>query len=287
MVEGLKDAVTSWESRLQNNVNIRIRIELRNLGNPAIPVQTRVSTKNYSYLQVYNALNRRKISGDDKSALDSLATPPTFPLTLSRTSNNPNGSGSSTPYVDRNGDANNAQIMVTHCLAKALGIYQGVAGEVDAVITYNSQVPWSFARNNVPDDEFDYVGYSLRELGKAFGFYSGLDKFAELTQRSGPQRDSAVPFVTVLDLFRYAAQDKPEWTIDGRAKYFSVDGGETKEANFSTGIIFGDGNTASSWQATTGEEPKTGIFDHRNVTGNLGGITGTDRKALDVIGWEL
>lgn len=90
-----------------------------------------------------------------------------------------------------------------------------------------------------------------------------------------------------LDLFRYSgasrAQGVIDFSADTRNKYFSIDGGATSIAGFSTGETFGDGRQASHWQDSLG----LGVMDPTAGPGELLAIGANDIQAFDVIGWDL
>jgi hypothetical protein len=64
--------------------------------------------------------------------------------------------------------------------------------------------------------------------------------------------------------------------------YFSINGGATNLAQFSTGRYNGDGNQASHWRDSLG----IGIMDPTAGAGELLAISLLDRRAMDVIGWD-
>ncbi|MNY49434.1 hypothetical protein D3C86_1848570 [compost metagenome] len=88
-------------------------------------------------------------------------------------------------------------------------------------------------------------------------------------------------------MFRYSplssASGVIDWTADEREKYFSMDGGATLGAQFSTGSTFGDGRQASHWK----DLMMLGLMDPTAAQGELLLITSNDRMAMDVIGYNL
>jgi len=74
-----------------------------------------------------------------------------------------------------------------------------------------------------------------------------------------------------------------DWTADSTAKYFSVDGGATSLAAFSTGSQYGDGFEAHHWKNNLG----LGVMDPTIVSGELVSISNIDLRAFDVIGYNL
>ena len=90
-----------------------------------------------------------------------------------------------------------------------------------------------------------------------------------------------------LDLFRYSDASSDLGVIDfatgEEEKYFSIDGGHTKVASFSTGQSLGDSRQTSHWKDSQG----IGIMDPTVDEGELIDISRTDLQLLDVIGWDL
>jgi hypothetical protein len=125
----------------------------------------------------------------------------------------------------------------------------------------------------------------LHEFATALGFMSGVDS-VDLWTRFGMSTDN-MAILSTLDLFRYSSASLaygPD-VIDaavGGTPYFSVDGGATNEACFSTGSTFGNGYQASRW--CYGSD---GIMAPTASYGQTVSLAQKDIDALDVIGWEV
>ncbi|MEB3357539.1 MAG: NF038122 family metalloprotease, partial [Synechococcales bacterium] len=219
-----------------------------------------------------------------KSSDFDLMINPEFDLLLNGTQNNPNGEGSLVPFADTDGDCNNRSIRLTSANVKALGLPMGgtnncapasfnTATNLDGSILLNSTFAWDFDRTNgIEADAYDFVGIVTQGLGVTLGFVSGVDVLdfnSPLESGSRPVffNDDQFPFVSPVDLFRFSQESVAlaeseglltliDWTTGRRDasgqdidKYFSIDGGTTKIASFSTGIRHGDGYRASSWKA--------------------------------------
>ncbi|WP_310482525.1 NF038122 family metalloprotease [Chamaesiphon sp. VAR_48_metabat_403] len=315
---GFEAAGARWSSLFTDNVNIIIDIDFRALD-PGVLAEADSNRQRYSYSEFSTALNADRTSADDNQAVSSLRSGPNFNALINRTSNNPNGSGSATPYVDNTGN-NTSQVNISTANAKALGLIGGqsagssvhqtiVDGFVpsslinpdftlnsppanatpgaDATITFSSRFNFDFNPNDgIVFEQFDFVGVATHEIGHALGFTSGVDV---LDGNSTPPRlfnDDQFTFVNSLDLFRYSADSTArnaiDWTADTRSKYFSLDGGRTNLGNLATGTNFGDRQQASHWKDNLG----LGIMDPTFTNGELGVISQNDLRAFDVIGWN-
>ncbi|WP_310486538.1 NF038122 family metalloprotease [Chamaesiphon sp. VAR_69_metabat_338] len=283
-IDGFTSAGNLWSSVLTDNVNVNININFAALGAGTLG-ETGSSYQSYNYGQVYSALKSDRTSVNDNTAVSSLASGSTFNMLLNRTANNPNGAGSATPYLDNNGNANNRTLEMTSANAKALGL-QGNSSNSDASISFSSLFNWDFNRSDgISSGTFDFVGLAAHEIGHALGFMSGVD-ILDGNSSSQYYNDNQFTYVSPLDLFRYSTDSKNvnaiDWTADNRAKYFSLDSGVTKVADFSTGEIFGDGRQNSHWKDNQG----LGILDPTIAPSELLAISDNDKRALDAIGWN-
>lgn len=279
-----------WSSLFSDNVVLDLTVGTAAL-NPGVLASAGSRRASFTYTNFYNALSADRTSGDDFTAVGSLGTGSSFGMLINRTSDNPNGAGSATPYLDSTG-ANNTTINLTTANAKALGLAVGTgvvgncAATCDASITFSNSFAFDFdPTNGVTAGQYDFVGIATHEIGHALGFVSGVDVLD--TNGSGAFAANQFTFVNSLDLFRYSALSVAsgviDHTADTRAKFFSIDGGATAGPGFSTGRTFGDGQQNSHWKDSLG----IGILDPTAGTGELLAISANDVKAFDVIGWNV
>ena len=276
---GFEQAAAIWSSLLVDPVNVNLMIGFAPLNGNVIG-QTSVDEGTISYANAKFALTQDAKSSDDMSAVSSLQIGPSFHMSINDTADDPSGAGSSTVY-----EATGNTILVTTAQAKAMGFFVNPA-LVDASITFNSNFTFDFAHGATIDpNSYDFVGVATHEIGHALGFFSTVDSVDAST---GTLNASAYD-PTVLDLFRYSTAGTGygpgvfDISAGSSGQYFSVDGGATEIAAFSTGVTKGDGSQASHWAPSSG----TGIMDPSASQGELLSISPTDVRAFDVIGWDL
>jgi hypothetical protein len=286
------DAGARWSSLFSDNVTLNMTVGQQVLG-AGILASTGSARSVYSYGSFLSALTGDATSADDLQGLSSLPTGSSFGMLINRTSDNPNGAGSATAYLDNNGSANNSTIRITNANAKALGLTPtaatvgSCASACDASIIFATGFTWDYNPNDgISAGAYDFVGIAAHELGHALGFISGVDTL-DINSTGSFFSADAFTYVSSLDLFRYSAASTAagviDWTAGTSAKYFSLNKGVTVGPQFSTGRTWGDGQQASHWK----DSLAIGIMDPTAGTGEKLLITSNDVQALDVIGWNL
>ncbi len=278
-VNGFNSAAALWSSILGDHVTVNIQIGYTSLGAGVIG-ETSSSFIEASYTDTKAALAARRTSADDFSAYASLQSGSSYSRLINRTSDNPNGAASATPYVDTMN-----RVGLTTANAKVLGLAPQ-DGSIDAVIRFSSDFSFDFDPNDGIDfGQMDFIGVAAHEIGHALGFVSGVD---DIDYFNGiyPGGDFSS---NLLDLFRYSqlslsqGAGVTDYTADNRDKFFSVDGGQTQIALFSNGVFNGDGNQASHWR----DNENLGLLDPTANYGELLSISANDRRMFDVMGFTI
>jgi hypothetical protein len=304
-------AAAIWSNALADSVTVNLTVGTATLGS-GILASAGSTEVIYSYAAVRAALVADSTSANDAIAVTHLQAGPSLKLRINATSNNPNGSGSFTPYIDNNGAANtslltdpvglnNNVINMTRANAKALGLGStgllatstdaNCSGSCDGYIAFNNAFSFDYdPSNGIASGLFDFVGIAIHEIGHALGFISGVDVLdINSPGARGPFLDDDFTFVAPLDLYRCTAASAAlgalDWTVGnpGTARMFSLNACQTSLATFSQGRIRGDGQQASHWKDNLG----LGIMDPTAGTGEPLTITTLDLIAMDVIGWNL
>ncbi len=166
-------------------------------------------------------------------------------LTSHATLNDQIAAYTSLPASSASLPGNPSSIYVSTAEQKALGVFSGNAGTVDGSIGFGTE-------------SFDWEGLALCEIGHALGWMT--DYYA------------GAP--TVLDLFRYASVGNRNWT-GGQPAYFSIDGGKTNIANFSTTFDY------TLFTNIAANDP----FNVGGVSNSTLNLTSLDTEVLNIIGF--
>lgn len=283
-------ATDFWSSQLTDDITVNLTVGLANLGTGVLG--STASTRAFvDYGDFRSALIADATSQNDVKAVSTL-TEGSFGMLINRTADNPNGAGSAIAYLDNNGSANNSTVSLTTANAKAAGFTVNAASDGSVRFATAFESSFDYDRSDgISAGQFDFLGIAIHEIGHALGFISGVD-ILDINSPTGPSgpgpfHSDEFVYVAPLDLFRYstasAALGVIDWTAGGADQYFSLDGGATKIASFSTGRTFGDGQQASHWKDNLG----LGIMDPTAARGELLTFSDLDRVAFDVMGWDV
>ena len=274
-------AATYWSSKLTDNVTVNIEIAF----NP-LPQYVLGSTGS-SFVSTSYASVRSQLIADAKSALDFTAVShlqagPALAFTATQ--------GDLSVRYDNDGSANNTDIGMTAANARALG-YDIPANYLDARIEFATAYAGDFSYTRVggtPANKVDFITVATHEIGHALGFTSGVDDIdycAGPANRCGfgnaPDAFEYDWWAEPLDLFRYKSPGLMNMEVGGSA-YFSVDGGATSIASFSTGDFNGNG-----WQASHFAPDQLNLMRPFVGDGEFYDASPRDLAAFDAIGWDL
>ncbi len=287
-------AANYWSSAFTDTVTVNLTVGTGALSSGVL-ASASSNNQNYAYSAVRAAMAADVSSAIDTAALAHLPNAASVSMYLNYTSNNPNGLGSATPYVDNDGDANNTTIRMTQANAKALGLATtpstllNCIGNCDAFIQFSTGFSYDFdSSNGVSSGTYDFVGLAIHEIGHALGFTSGVDILDINSTSPNFFPDALFTFVTPLDLFRCSTASAAngttlDLTAGAGIKNFSLDNCATTLGRFAEGITHGDGRQASHWKDNLG----LGIMDPTIATGETLIVTPLDLIGFDTIGWNL
>ena len=305
---GFTAAKHFWETVITNDVNVKLNVGFGQLG--AGILGSTGSTTNVAYVgQVFPAL---QASGN--SQLDAIAAanlPTTRPslfiggkaMDALISAPKADGTGVALPLsrvLDDNASGNNSAFSANTSLMKALGLaptYTGgnAAIMADGSVTFSNQFNWDFdPTNGITNNQIDFIGVAIHEIGHALGFRSGVDIYDANAGFGGNLGDFAIQ--SIWDIFRYSqdsiALGVNDWAIGGTGSsspFFSIDGQNiyNGDAFLSTGRINGDGRQASHWKDNTPGQPQLGILDPTVAFGQQSVVTSLDLAAYDAMGWNL
>ena len=282
---GFEMAGEIWSQYLTDNVTINIHVDItdqlpENVIGGALPGMK----KDVKYEKLWREMLEDISTLDDLTAFNNAASGKEFTALV-------------------NGQAVNKleKMKVTNANSKALDIINGDSDKLDGYIvmsdlTGQSNVQWDydFLRDSeIADSSLDFVSVALHEVGHVLGFVSGVDDgdwFNVVTKANEDGKEikgGDMKFVSPLDLFRYSGRGQMDLSM-GTDAYFSIDGGQTNLANFSTGestTMGGDGFQASHWKQS--DNNALGIMDPVLKLGQQREISSLDTTAMDVMGWDV
>jgi hypothetical protein len=290
---GFNEAATFWENTLADNITLNFDIAFDQLD-PFVLGGTRSTNALYYYQNTLVSMIDDIKSDADLIAVSNLPCEDqgVGACAFSFLDTEDDGAGVRTLELDSDGSGDNFLVGLTQANAKALGFTKddtgrAFGGSSDANITFSSEYDFDFDRTDgITSGFFDFVGVAIHEIGHALGFTSGVDVY-DYYLGSGFDLD---PYVngSILDLFRYSADSLAAGAgvLDfrpGADAFFSIDGGITAIAPFSTGANNGDGRQASHWKDNLG----LGALDPTAARGEFVTVSQLDLLAFDVMGWDI
>jgi hypothetical protein len=299
---GFQVAGQIWSSYLKDNLTVNIHVGVSsNLPKGVIGGALPGIQASQNYKNVVSGLVNDAKSSDDFSSTSSLQTKAEYEAQFDAFDlKNGNNKGSR---------VKTKSINLTSANAKSINMGGGNSTDLDGVILLNSlsgtHVNWDydFTRSSATSRQsLDFLSTAMHEIAHVLGFVSGVDKPGWLNSQGGDKGsvdlykkslNDRIANTTTLDLFRYstaagAGINDLSYGSAGADKFFSIDGGKTSIAKFSTGedrSLGGDGEQASHWK-TQGNHP-VGIMSPTLERGIRMNIAGLDLRALDVMGWDV
>jgi hypothetical protein len=253
--DGMQQAGEVWSSLIADDVTVKIDVGFESQTNALANAD--LERVEVSYSEFQQALKDSATSADDAIALANLPQGSSFKVLINNTQEN---QGSDEAYLDENGSQNNSTAELTD-IVETLGLEDEVAelGLEEAI-----------------------ANVDLKELIAG----SPLEPILETIQPDQfVSENEYAP--TPQDLFRYSDASADLGAIDlstgQEENYFSLDGGKTEIAQFSTGQYLGDGEESSHWKDNQG----IGIMDPTIAPGEIDNISDTDLQLLDASGWTL
>jgi hypothetical protein len=255
---GYEDAVVAaeafFQSHLANTATLNFTFQL----NAGSGVGTNAfSAVDASVSQLQSAFALAATSGDDRASLAA------FPATASQFAGQ--------------------TFQVPEPLALLLGL-PGASASASDTVQLDSTVRYFWNQTQPVNGQYDAVAVLEHEISEG-----GLGRVGGDGSSPGP-----------VDLFRYAAPGRPDASLgrDGAPAYFSVDGTQLltefhdplAPGGMNDGTDSADWDSSSTGQTTTPVPGQANAYDAFGVTtngGEVGVVTPTDLRLLDVLGWTL
>ena len=291
VLAGFERAASTWENLFTDDVTVEVDIDYRDMGSDSVIGSAGSTMAAIRYSDTRAALLADQTSATDATASAHLSSSSNLPFLTVDSSNN--------LILDANNSGNNNYLNYTTANAKALGFTSGYFGPIsgsDGSISFNNRFSFDFNPDDgISSGHMDFVGVATHELGHILGFTSGVDILDYYnSQAPGANNWDNYALFSVLDLYRYSEfslgvgnsygyDSLLDLATGDFDQFFSIDGGVTNLAYFSTGSYFGDGRQASHWYDHMG----LGLMDPTAGYGELLGLTDLDRLAFDAIGWDL
>lgn len=289
-IVGFETAAGIWSSYLTDDVTVNLHVGVsNNLPDKVVGGALPGMQAYQSYEGFYNSLHADRTSADDYTATQNL-----------QAHRYSDGKLRYQAIFEQGNTWANQNIALTNANAKALGLLNSNSNSLDGSILLSdlssTKYHWDYDFNRDGSAEkksLDFLSVALHEIGHTLGFVSSIDAAEKSEgQASYSENIDRLMNTTALDMFRYSdySHDKDQLELAaGEKSYFSIDGGDTKIADFARGKkdlgLGSDGFQGSHWKD-----------DKKNPLGIMGptirekerrNILELDLQALDVIGWDV
>ncbi|MFK8182313.1 MAG: NF038122 family metalloprotease [Phormidesmis sp.] len=287
---GFETAAGIWSSYLTDDVTVNLHVGVsNNLPDKVVGGALPGMQAFQSYEGFYNSLHADRTSADDYTATQNL-----------QTHRYSDGHLRYEAIFEQGNTWYNKNIALTNANAKALGLLNKNSNTLDGSILLsdldNTSHSWNYDFNrdgSASDSSLDFLSVALHEIGHTLGFVSGIDAADKAeSQASYSENIDRLMNTTALDMFRYSDYSNNNNKLElaaGENSYFSIDGGDTKIADFSRGKkdfgLGSDGFQGSHWKDRANNP--LGIMGPTIRGGERRNILELDLRALDVIGWDV
>ncbi|MFK8185951.1 MAG: NF038122 family metalloprotease [Phormidesmis sp.] len=288
-IVGFETAAGIWSSYLTDDVTVNLHVGVSNtLSDKVVGGALPGMQAFQSYEGFYNSLHADKTSADDYTAAQNL-----------QAHRHADGHLRYNAIFEQGNTWHNKNIALTNANAKALGLLtnsNALDGSILLNDLSNTKHKWNYDFNRDDSEDkksLDFLSVALHEIGHTLGFVSSVDAAEKSdSQASYSENIDRLMNTTTLDMFRYSDYSKRKDTVElavGEKSYFSIDGGNTKIADFARGKkdfgLGSDGFQGSHWKDN--KKNQLGIMGPTIRNGERRDITALDLQALDVIGWDL
>lgn len=308
-------AAEAWEAVLHDPITVKFEVEISGSLPPSalgyFDVDGPGVTGAFAYTSVSSALFADATTPEDVSAVGALQTTPFVDMITNDTT-----SFGAARIRYGTAETFNSTLRLPRAQQKALGLLgatDGSAGADGTLVLSSASIPLLdfLPGDGISPTKLDATGIFMHEFGHGLGFLGGVDHIDFASNPIGfpapghPDDFTDDTIFTILDLYRYSPDSlsKPmqpspggvlDWafgsfppSLPAANPFFSIDGGVSPIAMFSTGAIFGDGFQAQHWKNVDFPMPSFGLMDPEIDLGELATIKALDILAMDVIGYNI